>query len=50
MGKDLVAVDHSRREFGGGVWESAASTGIAFQQADLSRGLSAAEVRRQAVR
>lgn len=32
------------------MWEMVASTGVAFQLADLSRGLSAAEVRRRAAR
>ena len=32
------------------MWETVASTGVAFQRADLSRGLSAAEIRRQAAR
>jgi hypothetical protein len=47
--KDLDVDDRSQREFGGGLWEMVASTGIAFRRADLSRGLSAAEVRRRAV-
>ena len=32
------------------MWETVASTGVAFQRADLSRGLSAEEVRRRAAR
>jgi len=32
------------------MWETVASTGVAFQRADLSRGLSAAEIRRRAAR
>jgi hypothetical protein len=41
--------DRSQREFGGGLWETVALTCVAFWRADLSRGLSAAEVRRWAV-
>jgi len=32
------------------MWETVASTGVAFQRANLSRGLSAAEVRQRAAR
>nr|CAB3471028.1 unnamed protein product [Digitaria exilis] len=34
----------------GGLWATVASTGVAFQRADFSRGLSAAEVRRRVAR